>query len=97
MRLAIVLLVTLFLSTAFSGIPPTPYDGGDREFDSVTVGDAITEEDTEYTIFEAPNADGDALMRLTIICSDLTPGSEDCTVKIYEIVGGALTNQGTWP
>ncbi len=64
---------------------------------SVAIGTAVSVVDTEYRVWEKLDSNGDVVASMTVTCSDITDGSQDCTVKIYEMVAGTLTNQATWP
>jgi len=92
-----------FFSHGFAESPPPAWlpsgtdaimPVGDK---NIVVGTPVSSTATEYLVWSKKDADGDVLATMVITCTDLTDGTEDCTVKIYEITDGTLVEQGTWP
>jgi hypothetical protein len=64
-------------------------------FESVTMGSAISAINVEKTIWEVKDSNGDVVASCTVVCSDITDGSQDCSIKFYVMVAGTLTLDST--
>jgi hypothetical protein len=58
---------------------------------AVSIGSAVSVITTEYPIWEQKDSNGDVVASMTVVCSDITDGSQDCAIKFYVMVAGTLT------
>jgi hypothetical protein len=98
----LIALILLTSSVCFAGPPGSPLSGGDRTFDSVTVGtvtigDIITETGVEKNVWAATDSNGDTVASCTVECSVLTDGSQVCQIHFYVMsdTPGTLTEELT--
>jgi hypothetical protein len=68
-------------------------DGADApvkgsEFDT---GIAVSVINTEYTIWDIEDSNGDVVAKCTVECSNITDGSQDSEIHFYRMIAGTLT------
>jgi len=100
-RLLFLPLLLIAAVSAWAGPPSAPPlsnnpSFGDVTADSITVGDPVSVVDTEYPVWEQRDSNGDVVSSMTVECSDLTDGSQDCSAKLYTMVEGVLTLDSTF-